>query len=75
MGQRLLSFGAFWLSALILVGAGLAVYHRSEVGGELSEFPEWLRALVVADSVGQFFDGVLVVIFLTTLWSLLFRSK
>jgi len=71
-GQRLLSFGAFWLSALILAGGGLAVYHRSKVGDELKEFPEWLHALVMADSVGQFFAGVLAVIFVTTLWSFVF---
>ena len=75
LGQRVLSFGAFWLSALILVGGGLAVYHRSKVGDELKEFPEWLRALVMTDSVGQFFAGVLAVIFVTTLWSFVFRTK
>tara|TARA_Y100000994_G_scaffold77101_1_gene63654 strand:+ start:299 stop:565 length:267 start_codon:yes stop_codon:yes gene_type:complete len=75
MGQRLLSFGAFWLSVLILIGGGLAVYHRSKVGGELNEFPDWLRALMVTDSVGQFFVGVLAVIFVTTLWSFVFRTK
>ena len=75
VGQRLLSFGAFWLSAVVLIGGGLAVFYQAEVQGPWEECGAWAWGKATGDTLGLFFTGVVCFLFVVTFWSFVFRQR
>ena len=75
VGQWLLSFGAFWLSVLVLIGGGLLLFYQVEVKGPWESFGFWAWEVATGDTLGLFFTGMVGFLFVVTFWSFVFAKQ
>lgn len=75
VGQRILSFGAFWLSMLVLIGSGLVLFYQAEVKGPWESFGFWVWEITTGDTLGLFFTGMVGFLFVVTFWSFVFAKQ